>query len=407
MVKKVYIHRQIEESLKAFVKEFPAVVLTGPRQTGKSTLLAHIFAKSHKILSFDDPLLRERALLDPKFFLEKAGDRVIFDEIQYVPEILSFIKMLIDKDRQKKGRFIMTGSCAFNLMKNLTETLVGRVGILVLLPFAKGEIENISFLKSMTSQDYFIHSCLQGTFPEVCLEKRDSSRWYGSYISTYLERDIRSLYNIGNLRDFQRFLQLLASRCAQVLNLSSLSLDLGVAVNTVKKWISALEASQLIYLLPAYYQNLGKRITKNPKVYFLDSGLVCYLTGLKDEGHLIKGPMAGSLFENYCIQETVKFFFNHGQRPNLFYLRTHNGLEIDLIIERDKALYPVEFKMSKTINLKMADPIKRFKDLFSKLKIKEGRIVSLCEEDFPLSKDVFSQDIKGYIMWLEETFLSF
>ncbi|MEW5766474.1 MAG: ATP-binding protein [bacterium] len=403
----IYIPRQIEKTIVELAKQFPAVVLTGPRQSGKSTLLLNLFGKTHKIISFDDPLVRERAISDPKFFLEGISDDIIFDEIQYVPEILPYLKIAIDKERQRRGRFILTGSCQFNLIKNLTETLAGRIGILVLLPFTKGEKELIPNIKSrlITSQDHFIHSCLFGSFPEVSIHTGiNPVNWYAGYVSTYLERDIRTLYNIGSLREFQRFLQLLASRCSSILNLSSLSNDLGVSVNTVKKWVSVLEASHIIFLLPPYYQNIGKRITKSPKIYFLECGFICYLTGLKDEEHLLKGPLAGALFENYCIQETVKFFLNQGLKPNIFYLRTHNGLEIDLIIEKEMTLYPIEFKMTKTLNLGMKRPIERFKRLFSKLKIAQGRIISLSDEEWtPLSKDVVGQNIDEYLKELNQT----
>ncbi|MFH1096305.1 MAG: ATP-binding protein [Candidatus Desantisbacteria bacterium] len=401
---KIYIPRNIENTLKEFVREFPAVALSGPRQAGKSTLLSKLFGDTHNIISFDDPLTRERALSDPYLFLETAGTRVIFDEIQYVPEILPYIKILIDKDRNNRGRFIMTGSSQFNLMKNLTETLAGRIGILTLLPFAESEKETISELrdKLTTTKDQFINSSIRGSFPEISLHPEiNANHWYANYLSTYLERDIRSLYNIGSLREFQRFLQVLASRCSQILNLSSLANDLGVAVNTIKKWVSVLEASQIIYILPPYFQNFGKRLTKSPKVYFLDCGLVCYLVGLKEEEHLLKGPMAGALFENYCIQETVKSFFNQGLRPNIFYLRTHNGLEIDLLIEKDNLLYPFEIKMTKTLTMKMATSIERFKRLFSNLSIKEGKIISFNEEEIPLSRDVCSQSMNSYLKWLQ------
>jgi len=400
----IYIHRQIEDTLKSYVNQFPAVVLTGPRQSGKSTLLTNLFGKTHNIVSFDDPLVRERAISDPWLFLESAGNQIVFDEIQYVPQIFPYLKILIDKDREKRGRFIITGSCQFNLMKELVETLAGRVGILVLLPFATLEKEKIPDLKDKLTTTYmhFVHSSIIGSFPEVNVHSIiNPTNWYANYISTYLERDVRTLYNIGSLREFQRFLQLLASRCSQILNLTTMANDLGVAVNTIKKWISLLEASQIIYLLTPYYQNLGKRITKAPKVYFLDSGLVCYLTGLKDEEHLLKGPMAGALFENYCIQETVKCFFNQGLSPNIFYLRTHNGLEIDLLIEKEGLLYPFEIKLTKTLSLTMARAIERFKRIFSKLNIGEGRIISLSEEEMRLSRDVFAQSMNEYLKWLQ------
>lgn len=397
----IYIHREIEKTLNSFVRQFPAVVVTGPRQSGKSTLLKHIFQGTHNIISFDDPLERERALTDPHLFLEDAGDRVVFDEIQYAPQLLSYIKMAIDKERDRKGRFIMTGSSQFPLMKGLTESLAGRVGILALLPFSKSEKEKSPGYKAKTTQDHFVDSALRGSFPELSIHLKMNPRdWYSGYLSTYLERDLRTLYNIGSLREFQRFIQLLASRCSQALNLSGIANDLGVAVNTVKKWVSVLEASYIIYLLPPYYQNLGKRITKSPKVYFLDTGFISYLVGLKDREHLIKGPMAGALFENYCVSETVKSFFNLGLRPPIYYLRTHNGLEIDLLIEKGGILYPFEIKLTKTLSLGYARPIERFKKLFSKLAIAEGRIISLSDEEFLLSRNLYAQSINGYLEWL-------
>ncbi len=300
MLKPRYITRQIEPRIKKYASQFPAVLLTGPRQSGKSTTLKKIFGRTHKIISFDDPLLRERSLTDPHLFLENLPDRVVFDEIQYAPQILSYLKINIDRRRQERGIYILTGSQQFSLMKGLTETLAGRVGVLTLLPFNYQEIQTVQ----RKSEPLFINACLRGSFPEIVAHpKIDASAWYSSYLTTYLERDIRSIYNIGSLREFQRFMQLLASRCSQILNLSNLANDLGVAVNTVKNWISVLEASQIIYLLSPYYQNMGKRISRNPKVYFLDCGLVCYLTGIATKGHLLNGPMAGALFENYCIRK--------------------------------------------------------------------------------------------------------
>jgi hypothetical protein len=347
--------------------------------------------------------MRERALSDPNLFLEDVGDRVIFDEIQYVPQILPYIKMLIDKNRRIRGRFIMTGSCQFTLMKDLTESLAGRVGVLSLLPFSILEKKKIPDIRAESTQELFVHSALCGSFPEVCVHSEiDPINWYSGYLMTYLERDLRNLYNVGSLRDFQRFLQLLAGRCSQVLNLSSIANELGVAVNTINRWVSVLEASYVIYLLPPYYRSLGKRITKSPKVYFLDTGLVSYLVGLHDKEHLMKGPMAGALFENHFICETIKSFFNRGLRPCIYYLRTQNGLEIDLLIEKGSYLYPFEIKLTKTLNIGMARPIERFKKLFSKLRIKEAKIISLNDEEFYLSKNLLAQSMDSYLKWLKE-----
>jgi len=401
MKRQIYIHREIEPALKNMARQFPAVALTGPRQSGKSTLLKKMFGKGHQFVSFDGPLVRQKAVSDPKLFLDSIKEPVIFDEIQYVPEILSYIKILIDKKRQKRGRFIFTGSQQFNLIKNLGDSLAGRIGILNLLPFSKAEKKTAFSSKSTFSQKYFIDACLRGSFPEPSVYPGiDSHAWYSSYIQTYLERDVRSVYEIGNLRKFQRFLQLLATRCSQVLNLSSLASDLGISVNTAKRWTSVLEASQLIYLLAPYYRNLGKRITKASKVYFLDCGLVCYLTGIKDSDYLLNGPMAGPLFENYVIQETVKSFFNQGQRPDIFYLRTHNEVEVDLIIERNMRIYPFEIKLTKTPNVSMAGHMQRFKNIFSKFDIMPARILCLSENDEILARGVSVTSLDSYMKWL-------
>lgn len=404
MAKEIYIHREIEPRLEVLVGEFPAVALTGPRQSGKSTLLKKIFGKTHQFISFDDPLTRQKAISDPKFFLDTVREPAIFDEIQYAPEILSYIKILIDKNRNKRGRFIVTGSQQFNLIKNLGDTLAGRIGLMNLLPFGKEEKSRIPLLKrkSLSPRRYFSDACLRGSYPEISVyPKLDFEDWYGSYLQTYLERDIRSIYEIGSLREFQRFLQLMATRCSQLLNLSSLANDLGVSVNTVKKWVSVLEASQLVYLLNPYYRNLGKRITKTPKVYFLDCGLVCYLAGIRDIKHLLNGPMAGPLFENYIVQETIKSYTNQGKMPNLFYLRTHNNVEIDLIIERNTKLYPFEVKLTQTPNINMAGPIERFRKIFSKLDIMTGNIICLSEEATTLTADVSVQSLDSYLEMLK------
>ena len=404
-MKKYYIHRQIENTLKKIVKQFPAVAVTGPRQSGKSTLLKELFSKTHNYISLDDPLVREQVISDPRLFLDNAGEKVIIDEIQYAPQFLSYVKIKIDNERLKKGRFLFTGSQQFPLIKNLGDSLAGRIGLLDLLPFNVSEKRKITGMKTrlLDATGCFIHACLYGSYPEIVTGKNiDINAWYGAYFQTYLERDIRTIYNIGGLRDFQLFMQLLATRCSQILNMTSLSNDLGITVNTIKKWISLLEVSRIIYLLPQYYNNLGKRITKSPKVYFLDCGMVCYLTGLKHKEHLLKGPMAGALFENFCIQETVKYFFNRGIQPRIFYFHSHNELEVDLLIEAENmSVYPIEIKFSKTPKMSMANNIHRFKKLLAPLNIKEGRILSLSDENMVLTRDTSVQRLDKYFSWLE------
>ncbi len=400
-----YIHRDLEPHLAALIKQFPAIAVTGPRQCGKSTLLKALCAATHRYVTFDDPAVREQALADPRLFLETAGERVIFDEIQYAPELLSYVKMAIDADRGRRGRFLFTGSQQFAMIKNLGDSLAGRIALLELLPFHVEEKQRSARLTRTLASPLgaFVHACLVGSYPEVSLQPRlDRQAWYGAYVRTYLERDVRTIYNIGDLREFHRFLQLLASRTAQVLNLTTLSRELGIGVNTVKRWLSILEASRMIYLLPPYYRNFGKRITQAPKVYFLDCGLVCYLTGIRDRAPLLNGPMAGALFETYCLQETVKALFFHGVEPRLYYLRSHTGVEVDLLIERRAQLFAYEIKLTKTPRLAMMDAIRRLKTLFPKLPLRAGGLLCLAEEQAVFGKDLAVQPLADYWRWLRE-----
>jgi predicted AAA+ superfamily ATPase len=382
--KQSYIPRDLQAILLNRLATFPSVVVSGPRQSGKSTLLLKTLP-DYTYITLDDPVTRERALADPNLFLDWAGDRVIIDEIQQAPQLLSYVKMRIDRQRAKRGSFVFTGSQQFALIRDLSDSLAGRIAPLDLLPFSLAEKARAG-LAPLTLKAFVLAS-LRGSFPElIVFPEMDPSAWYGAYIQTYLERDVRTLYNIGNLRDFQRFIQLLAVRCAQVLNLSTFARDLGISVPTIKNWLSILEAGRIIYLLPPYHTNLGKRITRAPKLYFLDIGIVCYLTGIRDEDHLLKGPMAGALFENFCLQEIIKWFFHRGERANLYYLRTHNQLEIDLLIEKAfQTLIPVEFKLSKTPHPAMGSSLERFKKLFPSWNIEPGFLLSLSEESFPLT----------------------
>lgn len=401
-----YVHREIEPRLKKLARKFPSLVLTGPRQSGKSTLLKKIFFKSHRYITFDDPLARQKAVSDPRFFLDECGEPVILDEIQYVPELLSYLKIRIDEEREKTGRFVLTGSQKFPFIKNLSDSLAGRIALLSLLPFSREELKHLPGLRVKTrdTSSAFVEACLRGSYPELNVRKNtDPQEWYAGYLQTYLERDIRTIFNIGSLREFQKFLQLLAARCGQILNLSSFSGDLGVSVNTLKSWLSVLEAGQIIYLLTPYYRNLGKRITKNPKVYFLDCGLACYLVGIRDKRYLLNGPMAGPLFENYVVQETVKAYSLGSYPPALFYARTQNGLEVDLIVERGMQLFPFEIKLTKTPKQEMGLPLRRFKEIFSgaKTEIKDGRMITLNDEPIRLTQDISTIPLDDFLCWVK------
>jgi uncharacterized protein len=397
-----YVHRQIEDYIQRSIKTFPCLAVTGPRQSGKSTLLMNTL-QGYNYITLDDPLARQRALSDPHLFLDTAGQNVILDEIQWAPQLMSYIKMRVDQHRDAMGAYVFTGSLQFPMIKNLSDSLAGRIALLDLLPFSVEEKRTSIFLNN--TRESFVHAAIRTSYPEPALNSElDVSTWAGAYVQTYLERDVRSLHNIGNLSSFQHFIQLLASRCSQILNMSQFANDLGISVPTVKSWLSILEAGRIIYLLPPYYGNLGKRITKSPKVYFLDIGLVCYLTGIRDADHLLKGPLAGPLFENFCIAETIKLFFNRGRRGNLFYLRTNNNLEVDLLIEESfETVTPVEIKFHQTPNLRMGSNIARFQELFSKLKIHNGLILSLSEESVPLTRKIFTVTFDDYLKQVTES----
>lgn len=347
-----YIHRTLEKTLRRYLRIFSAVGITGPRQSGKSTMLQEILSNKYDYVNFD---YHENILLfsdDPRKFLRERGDRVIFDEVQRVPELFNYIKAAIDEDRQRKGKFILTGSSQFAFMRRVTESLAGRIGLLTLLPFEYREIP------AHLHEESIFH----GGYPEIVVGSyHEFKEWYSAYVDTYLHRDVRDLSNIGELRDFRRCLQLLAARTAQILRLSEISRDIGVSVNTVKRWISILEASYIIFLLPPYYKNFGKRIVKSPKVYFYDTGLVSFLTGMRDKEVFEHGPMYGPIFENYVISEIMKREVHAKKDSELFYLRTSNGTEVDLLIDRKTDVTFIEIKSGETYRREMTRAMESFK----------------------------------------------
>ena len=347
-----YIPRILEKTLRQYLGTFPCIGLTGPRQSGKSTMLKKILAGQYRYVSFDDHEVVRDFYEDPKRFMRRHADRVVFDEIQYVPEIFNYVKIAVDEDRQRKGKFILTGSSQFAFMRKVTESLAGRIGLLSLLPFEYREVpDNVRE-----------ESIYRGAYPELVISSYAHFKsWYSAYIDTYLHRDVRELGNVGELRDFRRCLQLLASRTAQQLNMSDVARDLGVAVNTVKRWISILEASYIIFLLPPFYKNFGKRITKSPKLYFFDTGLVSFLTGINDVEVFERGPMYGPLFENYVVSDIMKRQMHTKADSELFYFRTNNGVEIDLILDRKTEREYFEIKTSESYRSEMTRPMETIK----------------------------------------------
>ena len=370
-----YVKRTIEPVLERASREFPAVVLTGPRQSGKTTVLKRVFGESCHYTSLDLPDIRAFAIEDPRGFLATHPTPVILDEIQHAPQLLSYIREEIDNNRHKLGQYILSGSQNVLLSDKVSESLAGRVAILRLLPFSRREVEGtpdrpLAWERKDSSGDSSQFQCdpnkvwidlLRGGYPELTMNPdRDVSLWHSSYIQTYLERDVRSLRQIGDLTQFQTFLTTLAARSTQLLNLTDIARDLGVAVNSIKAWLSVLEASYQVMILRPYHVNIGKRLVKTPKVYFSDVGTLCYLAGLKNPEHAFAGPMGGAILETAVLSELVRTITHQGRIPRVYFWRTIAGREIDFIVESDVGLVPIEVKLSATPRHAMASNITKF-----------------------------------------------
>lgn len=355
----MYVNRLLAPALKAALRHFPAILVTGPRQAGKTTFLHREAGRDAAYIGFDDPLERSFALTDPNGFLDRFGEKpVILDEVQYVPEIFPYLKMRIDRDRKKNGKWLLTGSHQFRLMKNVSESLAGRIALLELLPFSLSET-NVSKVKEKPG---LLETVIwNGGYPEPSLNPAKRDLWVRSYIQTYIERDVRQLQNVKDMRAFELFLGLAAACHGQTFNTATLSRDAGVSLPTVKSWAGVLEASYLCYFLPPYFKNYGKRLVKTPKLYFLDSSIVCDISRQPDSLSALSGAMGGALFEGLIISEAVKIFAAMGKKPDLFFWRSHDGLEVDLILRIGGKLYPVEIKLTATPTVKHLEALNKFK----------------------------------------------
>ncbi|MBI2353736.1 MAG: ATP-binding protein [Deltaproteobacteria bacterium] len=374
--------------------QFPAVLVTGPRQAGKTTLLQHEAGDAFGYVSFDDTMERSFALTDPNGFFDRFGDRpVILDEIQYVPELLPSLKLRIDRNRHRNGRWLLTGSQQFHLMRNVSESLAGRIAILDQLPFSIAEQSG----RGELSLEQILWN---GCYPEPALNPEKRELWLRAYIQTYLERDVRQLQNIRDLRAFEQFVALACARHSQEFNSAFFSRETGVTLPTAKSWAGLLEASYLLYLLPPFFNNLGKRITKAPKLYMLDPAIVAFLTRQPSAGAALAGAMGGALFEGLLVVEAVKAFTNRGLKPALWYWRSHDGLEVDLILQRSGKLVPVEIKLTTTPLPTHLESLKRFRSLAGEESCEPGILVCRVTDEQPLPFGIMAVPWQNFPIWL-------
>jgi predicted AAA+ superfamily ATPase len=407
----MYLRRTLQDFLKKASKQFPVLLVTGPRQVGKTTILQHISTDERKYVTLDDPGMALLAREEPALFLQRFKPPVLIDEIQYAPQLLPFIKMHVDK-HQTAGAFWLTGSQQFQLMQGVSESLAGRVGILNLLGLSLREM-----LGNAESDDPFLPTpkildkrlktsskitlegiyniIWRGSFPAIALNKKgDRDLFYSSYIQTYLQRDVRALAKVGDEGVFLKFLRAAAARTGQLLNMSDMSRDAGISPVTAKAWLSILETSGIIYMLEPYFTNVTKRLIKTPKLYFLDTGLASYLTEWSSPETLEAGAMSGSIFETFIFTEILKSYWHNGKRAPIYYYRDREGKEIDLLIVQDNIFYPIEFKKTASPS---KDSIKNFKMLEQlDASIGTGGVICLCNTLLPISTN--DQAIPVYIL---------
>lgn len=387
-----YIKRNCENVIKKQEKMFKSILVTGARQVGKTTMLKNIKPDINYI-TLDDMLLKQSAVEDPGLFIRANRAPIIIDEIQYAPNLLRYIKIEVDGS-DKKAQFYLTGSQQFELMQGVNESLAGRIGIVNLLGLSLREIKEIDFNEPFLPTQEYLEKRMQydkkvsydeiweiihkGSMPAMYEENSDFDMFYATYVNTYIERDVRNLTQVGDTLSFLKFMTALASRIGQLLNLNSIATEVGISLPTAQRWLSILLASNIIYVLEPYYNNIMKRAVKTPKIYFLDTGLAAYLTKWKNKDVLEAGTMAGNFFENYVIVEIIKSFYNSGElRPPIYFYRDKEKREIDLIIEQNGKLYPIEIKKSANPSKEM---ISNFKVLENIKEVGEGAIICMYDK---------------------------
>ncbi|MBP5397801.1 MAG: ATP-binding protein [Bacteroidales bacterium] len=345
-----YINRTLETTLLEAWKYFPVLAVTGPRQSGKSTLIRHLFPEA-SAFSLKDINVLDFALNDPLAFLGQTSEPIFIDEIQKAPVLLEYIQGIVDRDSQRK--FILSGSSNFELMKGLSESLAGRSGVFELLPMSFSETEESASRKDLNTLLF------DGFYPSVITGKNIASLYYPSYVKTYLEKDVRDLLNVKNMMQFMRFMKLCAARVGSIFNASELSSEVGVDNKTINSWLSVLQASYVVYLLPPYYENITKRLIKSPKLYFCDPGLACYLLDIETPAQLSRDKMRGNIFENFIVMETVKHRLNKGKDGGVYFYRDSNQNEVDLLLKEEGAITAVEVKSSQTYSSSFEDCLKK------------------------------------------------
>ncbi|NJO70022.1 MAG: ATP-binding protein [Bacteroidetes bacterium] len=335
------IQRDAEAELRKVAGMFKAIAVVGPRQSGKTTLVKYVFAEKTYV-SLENPDTRSFALQDPRGFLAQFPKGAILDEAQRTPELFSYLQEILD-NLSGTGHFIITGSNNFLLQESISQSLAGRVAYLYLLPFSHKELSGLENLEVFSY-------IFKGSYPPIYSQPVEAGEWYRNYISTYIERDVRQLKNISNLNLFERFVKLCAGRIGNLLNINSLAMEAGIDNKTALSWIGILESSFILFRLQPHYKSFNKRLVKMPKIYFYDTGLVCSLLGIQNSEQLVWHPYIGNLFENMMISEIVKYRFNRGQKPDIYFWRDNYGHEVDIVLEKGQELLPIEIKSGKTIN---------------------------------------------------------
>ena len=406
----MYIQRTLERFISRAAEQFPVLLLTGARQVGKTTILRHLKEEGRTYVTLDDPIVLNLAREDPALFMQRYTAPVLIDEIQYAPELLPYIKMAVDQNRMP-GMFWLTGSQQFQLMRGVSESLAGRVGIVQLMGFSHEEIRGkgldaIPFLpnsdvvqSNLQQREEFTLKALfqriwRGSFPEIIQSPEiDRDLFYSSYLQTYLQRDVRDLAKVGDEMAFLRFLRASAARTGQLVNFSDLARDADVSPNTAKNWLSILQTTGVIYFLEPFFSNITKRLVKAPKLYFLDTGLCSYLTEWSSPETLETGAMSGAIFETWGFSEILKSWFHSGKRAPFYYYRDKDKKEIDLLIVRDNTIYPLEVKKTASPGKKSV----RHFSLLDKLNIPigPGGIICLCKQSLPLTDTTFSIPINA------------